>query len=460
MSADTSALSFKEKLGYGLGDTASNFFFQVFNLFLLYYYTDIFGLAPAAVGTMFLVTKIVDAISDPLMGIVADRTETKWGKFRPYLFWAAIPYGLCGYAMFAGPDLSDSGKLVYAYVTYTLMMLAYTAINVPYSALMGVISPVSAERTKVASFRFFCAFVAGWLIATFVKPLIPLLGGGDEALGFQLTMALFAVISTLLFWTTFATTKERVHPKPVKSDIKLDMKAVLNNGPWIALFITAIFTLMNLAVRGGATLYFFKYFVGDDGTPIFLIFDKTAIFMSTGLIAMLVGVASTQFLASRFDKRKLLIALSLLNAASFIGFYFIPADQYGLMLAINCLGSLFAGPTPALVWSMYADCADYGEWKSGRRTTALVFSSLQFAQKMGLAFGAGLAGYILAFYGFVANEVQSAATIEGIRMMFCIFPAVLAMLGVVSLFFYRIDSTTIATLEKELHGTGADPEAT
>ena len=218
-------LSFREKAGYGLGDTASNFFFQVFNIFLLYYYTDIFGLAPAAVATMFLVTKVIDAISDPAMGMIADRTNTKWGKFRPYILWGAVPYGLCGYLMFANPDLSDSGKLIYAYVTYSLMMLAYTAINVPYSALMGVISPSSIERTKVASYRFIGAFVAGWVVGTFVTPLKNILGGGDEALGFQLTMIIFAVISIAMFWITFATTKERVQPIPVKSNIWKDLGA-------------------------------------------------------------------------------------------------------------------------------------------------------------------------------------------------------------------------------------------
>jgi GPH family glycoside/pentoside/hexuronide:cation symporter len=255
MTTDAGPLKFKEKLGYGLGDTASNFFFQTFNIFLLYYYTDVFGLAPAAVGTMFLVTKIVDAISDPVMGLVADRTNSRWGKFRPYIFWAAIPYGLFGYAVFLSPDLSETGKLVYAYATYTLMMLAYTAINVPYSALMGVISPSSMERTKVAAFRFICAFSAGWLIATFVTPLKNILGGGDEATGFRLTMMIFAVVSILLFWICFATTKERVHPEEGSSDIRSDLRALLHNGPWIALFFSAIFALTNVAMRAGATIF-------------------------------------------------------------------------------------------------------------------------------------------------------------------------------------------------------------
>lgn len=453
---DVQLLKFREKLGYGLGDTASNFFFATFNLFLLYYYTDIFGLSAAAVGTMFLVTKILDAISDPVMGLIADRTNSRWGKFRPYLLWAAVPYGLCGYAMFANPDLSYAGKLIYAYVTYSLMMLAYTAINVPYSALMGVISPSSIERTKVASYRFFCAFAAGWLVGTFVTPLKNILGGGNEALGFQLTMLIFAVISVALFWITFATTKERVVPVPAKSNVKLDFKALLANGPWRALFATGIFTLINIAVRNGTLLYYFKYYVGDDGTRIFLIFDKTAVFLSLGLLAMMVGVALTKTLSQRFEKRQLMIVLSLLNALSMAAFYFTPPDYYWLMVAINCAGMLAAGPTPALVWSMYADCADYGEWKSGRRTTALVFSTVQFSHKMGLAVGAGLAGIILSWFGFVANETQTATSMAGIRFMFSLFPAAFAIMGIVAIYFYRIDRNTIKEIERDLsarHGT-------
>jgi len=384
------------------------------------------------------------------MGLIADRTNSRWGKFRPYLLWAAIPYGLCGYAMFANPDFSPEGKLVYAYATYTMMMLAYTAINVPYSALMGVISPSSVERTKVATYRFICAFGAGWLIATFVTPLKTILGDGNEADGFRLTMMLFAVLSVALFWMTFATTKERVHPKQEKSDIKLDLQALLDNGPWIALFFSAIFTMMNIAVRAGATLFFFKYYVVDDGLPVFLIFDKTAIFMSLGTLAMLVGIFFTKALSDRFEKRHLMIVLSLLNAATVSAFYFIPAEQFWLMVIVNCIGSFIIGPTPALVWSMYADCADYGEWKNGRRTTALLFSGSQFAQKMGLAVGAGLSGYILAAFGFVANEIQSESAISGIRLMFSVFPALLATTGACFIFFYKLDRTTVNEVEQEL----------
>ena len=399
---------------------------------------------------MFLVTKVVDAVSDPVMGLIADRTTTKWGKFRPYLLWGAIPYGVLGYAMFANPDLSDVGKLIYAYVTYTLMMLAYTAINVPYSALMGVISPSSVERTKVASYRFICAFAAAWLIGTFVTPLKNILGGGNEAVGFQLTMIIFAVLSVALFWITFATTKERVTAVEIKSDIRRDLRAVLGNGPWIALFIAAIFTLMNIAVRNGSLMYYFKYYVGDDGAPIFLIFDKTAVFLSLGLMTMMLGITLTKTLCDYFEKRSLLIVLTILNALSMAAFYVTPPDQYWLMVAINCIGTFVIGPTPALVWAMYADTADYGEWKTGRRTTALVFSSLQFAQKLGLAVGAGLTGVILGWFGFVANELQSDASLAGIRFIFSVIPAVLALLGTVSIFFYKINSKTVRQIEQDL----------
>ena len=452
MLSDEARLSFREKLGYGLGDAASNFFFQVFNLFLLYYYTDVFGLAPAAVGTMFLVTKIVDALSDPVMGLIADRTQTRWGKFRPYLLFCAVPYALCGYAMFAGPELSEGDRLIYAYITYTAMMLAYTFINVPYSALMGVISPSSLERTRVSGFRFACAFGAGWLIATFVTPLKTILGGGDEALGFRLTMALFAVISVGLFWVTFATTRERVHPQSQQSDVRADFAALLANGPWIALFFSAVFALMNVAVRAGGTLYFFKYYVGDDGSPLFWIFDRTAIFLSLSTLGMLAGIALTQLLLRHFEKRALMIALTVGNGLSMACFFVIPPEHYTLMLAVSFLGAVLSGPTPVLVWSMYADCADYGEWRSGRRTTAMVFSASQFAQKLGLAVGAGLSGWILSFYGFVANANQSEQAMLGIRLMFSVFPAVLAFLSAAAILFYRLDRATVRRMEQELEG--------
>ncbi|MFT6725389.1 MAG: GPH family glycoside/pentoside/hexuronide:cation symporter, partial [Arenicella sp.] len=352
------------------------------------------------------------------------------------------------------------GKIVYAYVTYTLMMLAYTAINVPYSSLLGVISPSSAERTKVSSYRFVCAFLAGWIVVTFVGPFKSILGGGDEVLGFRLTMAIFAVISVLLFWFTFATTKERVHPPIDRStDVKKDLNAIWNNGPWRALFISAIATLMSLAVRFGVLLYYFKYYLVTDDTPIFLIFDRSDLFLSIGMLAMIVGVMLTKSLSDRFEKRSLMIVLSSLNALFMAMFFFIPPDQYWLMVLVYSIGNLLNGPTPALVWSMYADCADYGEWKTGRRTTGLVFSTVLFAQKTGLAVGAGCAGIMLGLFGFVANEVQTDSAILGIRLMFTIIPATLAVIGAVAIIFYKIDRKMLNQMEADLAIKHAERDA-
>ena len=443
-------LKFSEKLGYGLGDAASNFYFQVFNIFLLYYYTDVFGLHPAAVGTMFLATKVVDALSDPAMGLIADRTNSRWGKYRPYLLWMAVPYGLLGYAMFASPELGQTGKLIYAYATYSLMMLAYTAINIPYSALMGVISPSSDERVKVSTYRFVCAYGAAWLIGTFVTPLKNILGGGDEAEGFRLTMLLFSVFSIAMFWATFAATKERVQAVAQKSNLKEDLRALMGNVPWLALFVSGVFALMQVAVRNGGILYYFKYYVGDDGASLFWIFDSTAVFLSLGTFSLILGVTFTRFLTQRFEKQHLMIALTVLSTALSGFFFFLAPDQYGWMLALNCLGNFIAGPLAPLVFAMNADCADYGEWRSGRRTTALIYSGGGFAAKMGLAVGAGLAGYILALFGFVANQPQTETAILGIRLMFTLFPAALSLIGAAAILFYRLDRAKVAAIEADL----------
>lgn len=453
------SLRFFEKLGYGLGDTASNFFFHTFNILLLGYYTDVFGLSAAAVGTMFLVTKLFDAFTDPAMGILADRTQTRFGKFRPYILWAAIPFGLIGYSMFANPELPDWGKLVYAYATYSLMMLAYTIINVPYSSLLGVISADSDERTTVSTYRFVCAFGAQFLISAFVLPLRKLLGGADEGLGYQLTMAIFAVASVILWFITFATTKERVAPSPdQKVDLKNDLGVVLRNNAWVVLVVVAVLTLTNVGVRGGATYFYVKYYIEDPERMAFWIWDRTSVAWLSGGLAMLLGTFLTKPLTNRFDKRSLMIWLTALNGIFMVGLFLIQPHQYWLMIVFGMIGTMIVGPTPAIVWAMYADCADYGEWKSGRRTTGLIFSGLLFSQKMGLAIGAGLSGWILGWFGYVADTVQSATTLMGIRLMFSVFPGVLTISAAVAMFFYSLTDARVKEIDAELsERRGANP---
>ncbi|MFP4281338.1 MAG: MFS transporter [Opitutales bacterium] len=437
-------LKFREKLGYGLGDTASNFFFHTFNILLLNYYVEAFGLAAAAVGTMFLVTKLFDAFTDVAMGLVADRTRSRWGRFRPYILWTAVPFGLIGYAMFANPDLSGNGKLVYAYITYSLMMIAYTVINIPYSSLLGVISPRTEERETVSTYRFVCAFGAQLVISAFVLPLKDVLGGGDDARGYQLTMAIFAVLSIVLWLYTFSSTKERVEPPPEqKMDLKGDFREVMRNWPWVVMVVVALFTLMNVAVRGGATIFFLKYYTGAET-------DRISIFFLTGTAAMVAGAASTKLFTRFLEKRTIMIWLTGLNALTMVFFFFIPADQFWLMVVVNAIGTYIVGPTPAVVWAMYADCADYGEWKSGRRTTGLIFSGALFSQKMGLAIGAGLSGWILGAFGFVANQSQSLDSVLGIRLMFSVFPGTLAFLAAMAVLFYPLREAKVKEIEIEL----------
>lgn len=452
MNNTSDKLRVSEKLGYGLGDTASNFFFHTFNILLLGYYTDVFGLTATAVGTMFLVTKLFDAFTDPIMGMIADRTKTRWGKFRPYILWTAVPFGMIGYAMFANPDLSNSGKLVYAYFTYSLMMLAYTIVNVPYSSLLGVISANSAERTTVSTYRFVCAFGAQFLISAFVIPLRDALGGGDEGLGYQRTMALFAVASVILWFVTFATTRERVEPSAdQRVDFKNDIGVVLRNTAWVVLVGVAVFTLTNVGVRMGATYYYVKYYIEDTDKMVFWIFDRTSVAWLSGSLAMVLGTLFTKPLTNRFDKRTLMIWLTGLNGVFILSMFLLQPDQYWLMIGFGFVGTIIVGPTPAIVWSMYADVADYGEWKFGRRTTGLIFSGLLFSQKMGLAFGAGLAGWILGWFGYTAGEAQSEGSLMGIRLIFTVFPGLLTLAAAVTTFFYPLTDARVQEIDTELN---------
>ncbi|MBT8077098.1 MAG: MFS transporter [Gammaproteobacteria bacterium] len=449
--ANTAQLSFREKVGYGLGDMASNFYMGFFGLFLLYYYTDVFGISPAAAATMLLVTKVVDAVSDPAMGLIADRTDSRWGKYRPYLLWVAIPYALLGYLLFLGPDLSDTGKLIYAYVTYTLVMLAYTAINVPYSALLAVISPVAEERTKATQFRFIFASLGTLCVGAFATPLVNWLGGDDEVLGFRLTIILFAVLSVLIFWITFATTRERIQPKQHKSGIGDDFAALLKNVSWIVLVATGILVVVGLIARFASIVFYTKYYLLDDGALVFLIFDRTALLTSCGLIGQLVGALLTPMLAARFEKHHLVIGMNLLHAVLLGICFTISPEHFALIVVVHSLGIFTFGVIITLLFSMYTDCAEYGEWRTGKNTAGLTVSASMFSLKFGSAVGGALPGFMLAWFGFVANEVQTESAITGIRLMFNVLPAVFFVAAGALMVFYRIDRKTLSRIEIELH---------
>jgi GPH family glycoside/pentoside/hexuronide:cation symporter len=445
-------LSSREYIGYALGDTASNLFFQTFNIFLTYYYVDVWGIAASALLWMMPIVRLFDAVNDPVMGMIADRTQTRWGKFRPYLLWMAVPYGVCGYLIFASPDLTQPGKLVYAYVTYTLMLMAYTAINVPYSSLLGVLSPSSRTRTVASSFRFVGAFGGGLLISLLVRPLVQMLGGGNEVRGFQSTMAIFAAVSVVMFWITFATTKERVSPPPgQKNHVMGELKELVRNRPWIILLVASVFSTTFIVLRSGSTLFYFKYCIGDDGAPIlFGHLDRVTIFLSSGMACMMLGTACLGVFARMADKRITAIVLCLATAVSFGVFYLLPKEDFGLMLAVNAIGTFCMGPTSAIVWALYADVADYGEWKFGRRSTGLVYSASLFALKTGSMIAGWLLPLFLYRFGFVRDVEQTATAILGISLAFSIVPGFFAILKAATLWIYPLDQGTVDRIEREL----------
>ncbi len=466
-------LSFVENLGFGLGDMASNFFFQTFGIFLLYYYTDVFGIEPAAAATMFAATRLVDALTDPAMGALADRTSTRWGKFRPYLLWMAIPYGICGYLIFANPDLEGASKLIYAYVTYSLMMLIYTAINVPYCSLMGVLSPSSNARRVASNFRFVCAFGGGFLIALFVRPLVDFLGRAgapdgelllgaapgtipaltpaQSIIGFQYTMLIFAALSIVLFFVTFWTTRERVQPPANQQhNLKEELGELFRNKPWVLLFYGAVASTTFLVMRDSVTIHFFKYVVGASEDKYFWIFDQASLFLGAAKLSNVVGILCIGFFLRNFDKKPLAVVLCIVTALSVFAFYFIPPDQFGLMVVVNTIGTFVYGPTAAIIWSMYGDVAAYGEYKFGRRSTGLVHSASLFSLKTGSMIAGSMAAALLAFFGFEANVVQSERSIFGITLMFSIIPAGFALIKAWAIWVYPLDAKRMNEIEVAL----------
>ncbi|MFO7448150.1 MAG: MFS transporter [Ignavibacteriaceae bacterium] len=449
MAQNFGEISFKEKVGYGLGDTASNLYFQMFVNFLLFFYTDIFGISAAAAGTMMIVSRIWDAVNDPLMGIISDRTNSKWGKFRPYLLWMSIPLALAGVFAFLTPDFDVTGKIIYAYITFTLVMMAYTAINIPYSALMGVISSNSLERTSVSTYRFVLAFVGAFIVQGLTLPLVNFFGGGDQAVGFPITMAAFGVLACILFYITFATTRERVTvPLSQKTSLKEDIRNLLKNRPWMYLLIMSLFTLGYIIIRSGTILYYFKYYIGDE--------VLASLFMVLGTVAVIAGVACTQFFAKKYGKKKFYLVVMGLTTVLTILFYFIPAEQIILIFVLHIIISFVMAPQAPLLWAMYADTADYSEWKNNRRATGLVFSAATFSQKMGMAVGGGLAGWLLAYFGFVANAQQTAGTLDGIKMMMSFIPALGSLIALIAAFFYELDENKMKNIEMELNARKAE----
>lgn len=457
MSYPDTKLPLREKIGYGMGDTASNLFFFGVNAWIFFYYTEVCRITPATAGTLLLLPRLWDAISDPLMGVIADRTRTRHGSYRPYLLWMAVPFGIAGYLTFANPDFSANGKLVYAYITYVLLMTVYTAINVPYSALMGVMSPSPAERTSLSTFRFIGAFSGQLIMSITFLPLVLALGEGDKGIGFPRAMAVMAVLATVMFLATFATTRERVRPQAEKTaSIRGDLLSLLSNRPWLVMVAAAILTLSAAAVRWTITPQYLKYYFNVDESPYFLFLDKISFVQTTGTLAFIAGVFLTGFLSRRYGKRGSLIALTLMNGITVLALFLIPRDGYHILVMLNMLGNLIAGPTPALVWAIYTDVADYNEWKSGRRVTGLAFSAAMFAQKLGISIGGSVCGWMLGRAGFTPDQPAGNEVVASFRFIASIVPGVLAIANGIVLLAYNLTEEKLAEITRELAARRAE----
>jgi Na+/melibiose symporter-like transporter len=479
-------LSVKEKIGYGFGDAAANFVFQTMLIFQLGFYTDVYGITAAAAGTLLLVGRFWDAVFDPFMGVVADRTNTRWGKFRPWVLWAAIPFAVMFFLAFTTPNFGATGKIWYAYITYILLMTVYSVGNLPYSALNGVITGDVNERTSLSSYRFFFAMSASLVVQGLTLPLVSKFGQGDNVKGWSWTIGLFAVISIICFVITFLSVRERIHPDPKqKSSPKEDFAGLLKNPPWISMFVLTLFLFITLALWGSAMFYYFSYYIDKaslfnslrswnlvataagetsswwhDFLNAFGLIAKEntsnvasvgfSLFNMCGMVCNIIGVLFSKALAVRFGKKSVYLVGLFFTTLFTALFILLPADAVGLAFVLNILKSLAYGPTIPLLWAMMADVADYAEWKTNRRATGIVFAGIVFALKAGLGLGGAICGWLLASYGYIPNVIQTEHALFGIRMTASIFSAILFFASLVALAFYGISKKLNLQIQDEL----------
>lgn len=436
-------ISLKEKIGYSLGDSASNLYWKTFEFFLIIFYTDVFGISAAAVGTMLLVTRIADAVADPVMGAIADRTKTRWGHFRPYVLWFALPLAVAGVLTFTTPHLGGGAKLVYAYVTYSLLMFLYTAVNIPYTALMGVMTPNSLERTSISSIRFIGAFTAGVFVQYFTLRFVQFFGHGNDARGWQLTMVLYGILAVIMLALCFSSTRERVVPPPQQdSDLRRDLRELFSSRAFLVLVGVLLLILAAFVIKGSASAYYFKYFVKRE--------DLLGLFLVSNGLAFLAAVSITSPLAKRFGKKPLFMLAIGLGALVIAGFYFAGPPDIVFMFALQIVSSFVIGFNSPLVFAMFADTADDAEWRTGRRSTGLVFASAIFSTKIGVAIGAWMFGLVLAYFGYIANVPQTARSLEGIVLSMSWIPCALMILATALMQLYPLDEALMVKIEADL----------
>ena len=439
----TSTLTWRERVSYGVGDAGFNFYYTGIATFLMIFYTDVFGITAAAAASVLSVTKMFTMFTPPLIAALADRTRTRYGKFRPYLVWLAIPLAVCSVLTYTTPGFDGGWKLIYAYVTYFFLLLCYTSMNIPYNALSGVMTSVQQERTSINSLRFICAFGGSTLVTAATPFLVKRLGHGDDRVGWPLTMAIWGLAASVLFLVTFFNTRERVAPLKANNSTALqDVRDLTKNLPWVLLFLLVLCTMVTATLRTGSAAYYFKYFVQRP--------ELVAGFIPAYMGAAAVGAALTPFLTRFFERRRLLMLLMAATAILSSAFFFVPKDKVEWMFALQIAIGLVLGPKAPLSFAMFADTADYNEWRTGRRATAMTFAAATFTGKLAIAFGSGIMGLVLTAHGYAANVVQTERSQSGIVLLISVIPAVFAFLALLAVVFYRLDDHTMAKVRTDL----------
>jgi glycoside/pentoside/hexuronide:cation symporter, GPH family len=473
MTTASQKLSVFEKIGYSLGDLAANLVFQTLVTYLAYFYTDIYGLKANDASAIMLTVGLIAAFGfNPIIGAIADRTVSSWGKFRPWILWTAVPLGVIALLAFSTPDFSYKGKLIYAAVTYTLLLLLYAANNLPYSALSGVITGDMKERNSMSSYRFVAVMFAQFFVQVFMLPIIESAGGGDKAVGIEKVMTWLAIIGTVMLLITFFTTRERIVPKPEqKSSLKEDLGDLFKNRPWVIMLSLTTLVFITLAMKGGSYVYYFKNYVDKESLTSFIkpilnalsgvginffgedpVSAGFGLFNAGGIIFMIVGITLSKRFADKYGKRDVFGVNLFLSTLFILFFYFFPSRSVGLMFASQILHGFFYGLTIPLLWAMIADVADFSEWKNNRRATAIIFSAMMVGLKGGLSIGSALLTWLLGLFNYVPNSdaVQSATTIQGIKLLVSVFPAIPFLIGAGLLFFYQINKKMETQIETDL----------
>lgn len=460
-------MKLSQKIGYGFGDMSSSMFWKLFSYFLPFFYSNVFGLSLADAGMLMLITRLWDAVSDPMMGILADRTKTRWGKYRPYLLFFSLPFAVCGVLLFTTPE---NGKTVWAYITYILMMTVYTGINVPYGSLLNVMTADSDEKSVLSSYRMFFAYAGSFIALGVWEPLCNMFDktrvavegaeGGLASIStnpeaWQHAMIVIAACCFILFILSFLMTKEYVKSESTVS-VGKDLKLLLKNKPWWILVGAALASNLFNTVRGTTAAYFFADYLQKsvELAPQWAFLVSAGIFLSIGEIANMVGVVLAVPLSKNLGKKSTYMLSMAALAGLSVVFFFLPptAGGYWAMLGLQIVICVFSGVMSPLIWSMYADVADYTEFKEGTSSTGLIFSSASMAQKFGGALGGSAVMWLLAAFGYntIAGAVQTETAIMGLRMLMSFVPAAIAALAVFIVWFYPLTKKKMEGVQVEL----------